>query len=103
MIEEKLDNTTYQLHMLDHPRQKVRRHINLLKEFISSLEECMLVSTNGEVEKFGPQGEEEREDMSIISKGLREEEKKDVQGVVKRHLGQVQGPPGLTKKTNIKN
>ena len=102
MIEEKIDDTTYQLNMPDHPRRKVRRHVNLLKEFVSPVAGCVLVSTNGEVDNFGPQGEEEREGMPLISKEVTEEEKREVQGVVERHLGLIQGPTGLTMKTNIK-
>ena len=73
---EKCDETTYMLNMLDHPRRRVKRHVNLLREFVSPTTECMLVHTESELD-FGPSIKEEKECRPMISDRLTNEEETD--------------------------
>ena len=56
-VIEKCDETTYKLNMPDHPRRRVKRHVNLLREFVSPTAGCMFVYTESELD-FGPSIEE---------------------------------------------
>ncbi len=43
-IITKIDELMYELSMPDHPWRRIKRHINLLKEFNSSTAACLVIS-----------------------------------------------------------
>ena len=55
-VLEKCNVTTYKLNMPDHPRRRVKIHINLLREFVSLIAKRMMVSTEPDLE-FAPRKE----------------------------------------------
>ena len=72
-VIEKCDETTYELNMPDHPRHRVKRHMNLLREFVSPTAGCMLVHTESELD-FGPSIVEGKESRLKVSDRLTNEE-----------------------------
>ena len=76
-VIEKCDETTYKLNMPDHPRRQVKRHVNLLREFVSLTARCMLVHTESELD-FGPSIVEGKKSRLKISDRLTNEEKKQI-------------------------
>ena len=90
-ITEVISDTTYELAMPDHPRRKVRRHINLLKEFNSPVAAC-LTSTELMYD-ITLQREEEDEAMPAVHERVSTDEKKQLLDVVRKFdklLGQGQ-------------
>ena len=65
----------HKLNMPNHPRRRVKRHINLLREFVSPTAECIMVSTEPDLE-FRPSTQGRKEDQPGISDRLVEQEKK---------------------------
>ena len=99
-VIEKCDETTYKLNMPDHPRRRVKRHINLLREFISPTAGCMMVSTEPDLD-FGPSTEGRKEDQPGISDRLVEQEKKELKDVLDEFQDLVHGKPGLTAEAEM--
>ena len=74
-VIEKCDETTYRLNIPDHPRFGVKRHVNLLREFVSPTAGCMLVHTESELD-FRPSIVKVKESRLKVSDRLTNEEKK---------------------------
>ena len=97
-VIEKCDETTYKLNMPDHPRRRVKRHVNLLREFVSPTAGCMFVYTESELD-FGP-SIEEKGSRPIVSDRLTNE-KKQIDQLMIEFGGLMQGQPGLTRAAEI--
>ena len=98
-VIEKCDETTYKLNMPDHPRRWVKRHVTLLREFVSPTAGCMLVHTESELD-FGPSivG---RESRLKVSDRLTNEEKKQIDQLM-TELGRLMlDQPGVTTAAEI--
>lgn len=87
--------------MPDHPRRRVKRHVNLLRDYESPTAACLMVKENSE-EDFGPAGKEEGEGMPAISERLDEEEKEKIWELLRRYERILGGEPGRTKAASIK-
>ena len=80
-ITKVINDTTYDLAMPDHPRKKVRQHINLLKEFNSPVA-CL---TSSELMyDITLQREEEDEAMPAVHKRISTDKKKLLLDVVRK-------------------
>ena len=100
-VLEKCDETAYKLNMPDHPRRRVKRHINLLREFVSPTAGCMMVSTEPDLE-FGPSTEGRKEDQPGVSDRLVEQGIKELKDVLDEFLDLMHGKPGLTAEAEIR-
>ena len=98
-VIEKCDETTYKLNMPDHPRRRVKRHVNLLRKFVSTTAGCMFVYTESELD-FGP-SIEEKGSRPIVSDRLTNEEKKQIDQLMIEFGGLMQGQPRLTRAAEI--
>ena len=85
--------------MPDHPRRRVKRHVNLLREFVSPTARCMFVYTESKLD-FGP-SIEEKGSRPIVSDRLTNEEKKQIDQLMIEFRGLMQGQPGLTRAAEI--
>ena len=79
--------------MPDHPRKRVKGHINLTREFVSPTAGCMMVNTEPDLE-FGPSTERRKEDLPGISDRLVEQEKKELNDVLDEFQDLMHGKPG---------
>ena len=65
LVENSLDETTYQLALPVQPRKRLKWHVNLLKEFISATAGCLLI--DGEEDGLESTGEKEGEGQMVLS------------------------------------
>ena len=99
LVEKRLDETTYQLALPEQPRKRLKRHVNLLREFISPTAGCLLI--DGEEDDLESTGEEEGKGQLVLRQRLTEEEKRSVKELVRWHNDLVKSKPGLTTKASI--
>ena len=99
LVEKRLDETTYQLALPEQPRKRLKRHVYLLREFISPTAGCLLIA--GEEDDLESTGEEEGKGQLVLRQRLTEEEKRSVNELVRWHNDLVKTKPGLTRKASI--
>ena len=95
----KIDELTYELSMPDHPRRRIKRHINLLKEFNSPTAACLAISelTGDDLTEKPEDGGESR---LTISRNVSAEEREQLEELLARH-GRLIGQ-GCAREAEIK-
>ena len=94
-VMRRCDATTYELHMPDHPRRKVKRHINLLRPFNSPALGCL--NATEILEREMPDCFEEKEGETLPdteAANLEQGERVKLQQLMKNYRARFKNKPG---------
>ena len=98
-VENRLNKTTYELLMPDHPRRRMKRHVNLIKEYISPTVNCLLMETEDD---FDPGKKERGGDGNLaINAGLTMKQRGVILELLRRHGDLTTDEPGMTKQSPL--